>query len=141
MKLFESLRIALGALLSNKMRAALTMLGIIIGVGAVIGMLALGNGFQGFLTSQFAQLGVGNFYVAPFVDTNRVDIARAARLSSQDAAALTAPGRAPAVAAVAIEYSGNAQIVAGSDRFTFSVRAVNPDFWIVSPQDLGAAGC
>ena len=44
MNIFESFRIAWTAVMSNKLRALLTMLGIIIGVGAVIGMLAIGNG-------------------------------------------------------------------------------------------------
>ncbi|NCC34626.1 MAG: hypothetical protein EOM24_21805, partial [Chloroflexia bacterium] len=97
MNLIESFRIALQALLSNKLRALLTMLGIIIGVGAVIGMLAMGNGFQGFLNSQFAQLGAGNFYVAPFIDSNRIDVLTSARLMASDAQAIMQPGRAPAV--------------------------------------------
>jgi putative ABC transport system permease protein len=138
MNLIESFRIAFGALATNKLRAALTMLGIIIGVGAVIGMLALGNGFQGYLTAQFASLGVGTFYVAPFVDSNKADAVTAARLSAADAAAIRQPGRAPAVATVAVEFSGDAQVTAGTERLSYSVRAVSPEFWIVSPQDIGA---
>ncbi|PDV99777.1 ABC transporter permease [Candidatus Chloroploca asiatica] len=137
MNLIESFRIALQALLSNKLRALLTMLGIIIGVGAVIGMLAMGNGFQGFLNSQFAQLGAGNFYVAPFIDSNRIDVLTSARLTASDARAIMQPGRAPAVSQVAIEFSGNAQVSAGGQRRTYSVRAVNPEWFEVTPQDLG----
>jgi len=135
--LIEPFRIALVALATNKLRAALTMLGIIIGVGSVIGMLALGNGFQGYLNDQFASLGVGTFYVAPFVDSNRADVVTAARLSAADARAIGQPGRAPSVLAVAVEYSGNAQVSAGAQRLDYSVRAVSPEFWVVSPQDLG----
>ncbi len=136
MYLIESFRVALRALSSNKLRSALTMLGIVIGVGAVIGMLALGNGFQQFLNDQFAQLGAGNFYVAPFVDSNRVDAITAARLSAADAEAIMAPGRAPAVAQVAIEFSGEAQASTGQRRGSYSVRAVSPSWFDVTPQDL-----
>ncbi len=136
MAIIESFRIALQALANNKLRAALTMLGIIIGVGAVIGMLALGNGFQRFLYDQFAQLGAGNFYVAPFVDSNRVDAITAAQLRASDAAAILRPGRAPAVTQVAIEFSGEAQASAGGRRASYSVRAVNPDWFVATPQEL-----
>jgi len=138
MYLIESFRVALRALANNKLRSALTMLGIVIGVGAVIGMLALGNGFQQFLNDQFAQLGAGNFYVAPFVDSNRVDAITAARLSASDAEAIMAPGRAPAVAQVAIEFSGSAQASTGERRGSYSVRAVSPTWFEVTPHDLAA---
>jgi putative ABC transport system permease protein len=137
MNLFESFRIAFRALFSNKLRALLTMLGIVIGVGAVIGMLAMGNGFQSFLSGQFAQLGAGNFYVAPFVDTNRLDVLIGARLSAADREAILAPGRAPAVENVAIEWSGNAEAYANGERRDYEVRAVNAAWFAVTPQDMG----
>ncbi len=138
MNLIESLRIAFRALFTNKLRAALTMLGIVIGVGAVIGMLAMGNGFKSFLDGQFAQLGAGNFYVAPFIDSNKIDTLTAARLNAADVAAISAPGRAPSVTGIGIEFSGNAQVTAASQRFTYSVRAVNAAWFTVTPQDLAA---
>jgi putative ABC transport system permease protein len=136
MSILESFSISFRALLTNKLRAALTMLGIVIGVGAVIGMLALGNGFQGFLNSQFDQLGIGTVYVAPFIDTNRIDVAQTASLTSADARAITQPGRSPAVQSVAIEWSADAQVIARSQRSTYSVRAVSPSFFAISPQPL-----
>ena len=53
----ESIRLALKALVANKVRAILTMLGIIIGVGAVITLVSVGNGFSNYVTSQFEGLG------------------------------------------------------------------------------------
>jgi putative ABC transport system permease protein len=138
MNLIESFRIAFRALFSNKLRALLTMLGIVIGVGAVIGMLAMGNGFQSFLNGQFAQLGAGNFYVAPFVDSNRLDVLISARLSAADRAAIVAPGRAPSVENVAIEWSDSAEAYAAGKRLTYSIRAVNAAWFDVTPQDLAA---
>jgi putative ABC transport system permease protein len=137
MSIIESIRIAFQALLSNKLRALLTMLGIVIGVGAVIGMLAMGNGFQSFLNGQFAQLGAGNFYVAPFVDSNKVDAVTRARLTAEDAAAILAPGRAPAVQSIAIEWSGSVEASAGGQRADRDVRAVNAGWFEVTPQDMG----
>jgi len=56
-KLFESLAIAIRSLLANKLRSSLTMLGIIIGVGAVITLMSVGRGAQAAITSTFEQLG------------------------------------------------------------------------------------
>ncbi|MEI7772812.1 MAG: ABC transporter permease, partial [Chloroflexales bacterium] len=124
------------ALIANKLRAALTMLGIVIGVGSVIGMLAMGNGFQGFLTSQFDQLGIGTVYIAPFIDTNKIAVAQTASLTSADAQAIMQPGRAPAVQALAIEWSADTQVIANGQRSTYGVRAVSPSFFTISPQAL-----
>jgi putative ABC transport system permease protein len=136
MNIIESFNISFRALLSNKLRAALTMLGIVIGVGAVIGMLAMGNGFQGFLSSQFDQLGIGTVYIAPFIDTNKIDVEQTASLTSADARAIMEPGRAPAVQALAIEWSDDVQVVARGQRSTYSVRALSPSFFAISPQAL-----
>lgn len=138
MNFIESLRTALIALGTNKLRAALTMLGIVIGVGAVIGMLAMGNGFANFLNSQFDQLGIGTFYVAPFVDSNKVDAVTSAQLTAADGYALMEPGAAPAVETVVIEYSGSAIVSTGQQRLSYLVRAVTPNFFAVTHNDLGA---
>ncbi|MCJ7747099.1 MAG: ABC transporter permease, partial [Desulfobacterales bacterium] len=56
-RLFAGLRLALRALLVNKMRSALTMLGIIIGVSAVIAMIAVGSGAKARIAEQIASMG------------------------------------------------------------------------------------
>ncbi len=63
MKLFESLAIAIRSLLANKLRSALTMLGIIIGVGAVITLMSVGRGAQAAITSTFEKMGTNVLYV------------------------------------------------------------------------------
>ena len=63
MKLFESLAIAIRSLLANKLRSALTMLGIIIGVGAVIALMSVGRGAQAAITSTFEKMGTNVLYV------------------------------------------------------------------------------
>jgi putative ABC transport system permease protein len=64
-KLFESLAIAIRSLLANKLRSALTMLGIIIGVGAVIALMSVGRGAQAAVTSTFEQMGSNVIFVQP----------------------------------------------------------------------------
>jgi putative ABC transport system permease protein len=136
MNILESFRVALLALRTNKLRSFLTMLGIIIGVGAVIGMLAMGNGFSNYLDDQFDQLGIGTFYVIPFVDSNKVDVATSAQLTAADARAIAAPGAAPAVQSVVIEYNDSATVSAGQERLTYPIRAVTPNHFSVSVNEL-----
>ena len=64
MGLGESIRLALEGLRANKMRSLLTMLGIIIGIGAVIGILTVGNGLTGSITGSMSNLGASNITVS-----------------------------------------------------------------------------
>ena len=65
MKFIENIRIALNGLSANKLRAALTMLGIMIGVAAVITLLALGDGVTRFVADQFSGLGTNLVFILP----------------------------------------------------------------------------
>ncbi|MEP7359648.1 MAG: ABC transporter permease [Anaerolineales bacterium] len=65
MNLMENFRIALRALLANKLRAGLTMLGMIIGVGSVVSLMALGNGATASITSQVQGMGSNLITIAP----------------------------------------------------------------------------
>ena len=65
MQFLENLRIALRGLAVNKLRSILTMLGIIIGVGAVIALISVGQGFESYITEQFASLGTNLLFVVP----------------------------------------------------------------------------
>ena len=65
MRLTDSLVIAIRSLFANKLRSSLTMLGIIIGVGAVITLMSVGRGAQAAVTSTFEQMGTNIVYVVP----------------------------------------------------------------------------
>jgi len=65
MKFIEFFSIAIKSLLSNKLRAALTMLGMVIGVGAVIVLMSVGAGLQNMITSTFEELGSNLLFVVP----------------------------------------------------------------------------
>ena len=110
----ESFRIALGALWANKLRTSLTMLGILIGVGAVIALLAIGQGAQAAVEQRFAFLGTNVIYVRPGsqnVGGVRTAAGSAPTLTYDDAVAIAEPGAAPAVAAVAPVRVAFSQIV------------------------------
>ena len=73
MTFFETLRVAWEALLANKLRSALTMLGIIIGVGSVIAVIAIGRGTQAAVVGELQGLGGQVFQIFPGGDpTGRV---------------------------------------------------------------------
>ena len=104
MDLMESVRIALRSLAANKLRSALTMLGIIIGVAAVIALMGVGRGAQAAIDSQIKSLGTNLLFVSPgAVSSEGVRQAQgtAQSLTYEDAIALSDQQNVPAVAAVA----------------------------------------
>ena len=64
MSFFENIRLAWEGLRAGKMRAFLTMLGIIIGISSVIGILTLGDGLTGSITGEMSSLGATNIYMS-----------------------------------------------------------------------------
>src|SRR6266545_358969 len=136
MNLFESIRVALTALRTNKLRSLLTMLGIIIGVGAVVGMLAIGNGFQQYLDSQFDQLGIESFYVFPGTNSKKISDQMPPQLTAADAAAIAQPGAAPAAEGVATQLGRSAQVSAGAKPYTYDVAGVTPSYFAILPKKL-----
>src|ERR1041384_2915074 len=67
-RVLANLYIAIGAVLTNKLRSLLTALGIIFGVAAVIAMLAIGNGAQQEILDQIRLVGVNNIVIKPVVE-------------------------------------------------------------------------
>ena len=65
MKFIEFFSIAIKSLLANKLRSALTMLGMVIGVGAVIVLMSVGTGLQNYITSTFEEMGSNLLFVTP----------------------------------------------------------------------------
>jgi len=106
---FEILRVALGSLRANPMRSILTMLGIIIGVAAVIVMVALGTGAQSAVESRIASLGTNVLTVRQGWGRGSSGARmRSERLNIDDARALQEGVRS--VTAVVPETSNNAQV-------------------------------
>ncbi|HEX9372752.1 MAG TPA: ABC transporter permease [Roseiflexaceae bacterium] len=138
MNIIEAFRVAWIALTTNKLRALLTMLGIIIGVGTVIGTLAIGNGYANFVESEFGKLGVGRLTISPRIDPAASDESLTPRLTAADAAALLQPGVAPAVETVVVQFNGSAIVDAGKDRYSYDVFGVTPNHFTVTANELGA---
>ncbi|HVG95546.1 MAG TPA: ABC transporter permease [Chloroflexota bacterium] len=136
----ESVRVALRALGTNKLRAALTMLGMIIGVGSVIALLAIGQGVQASVAAQIGGLGSNLLFVAPGATTRggvQGQAGSAATLTAEDATAILASGRVPEAVAVAPESARSAQLVANGQNTNTRVLGVTPDYQSVRGLHLG----
>jgi len=127
MNLTESLLTAFDSLVTNKMRAVLTMLGVIIGVAAVIALLAVGNGVSASIEGQIQ--GIGSNLIT--IMTDRDNSGGYQALSMEDADMLSDPFYAPAVRQVAAEVRGTQQVLYGSRDTRVTVAGVTPNYFAV----------
>jgi putative ABC transport system permease protein len=127
-RLLASLRIALRALTVNKMRSALTMLGIIIGVGAVITMIAVGTGAKRRIADQIASMGSNLIIVLSGSSTSgglRFGSGTVPTLTVDDAKAIL--NEIPAVRYVAPTLGGGAQVVFGNQNWSTIINGTTPE--------------
>jgi putative ABC transport system permease protein len=142
MSVYESIRVALQGLAANKLRSSLTMLGIVIGVGAVIALLALGEGTQAAITEEIQGIGSNLIFIMPGSEEGHGPGATrsvADTLTLADAEAIAASGnpstgsghRIPGVVAVAPEFNNNADVVYGSESVNATITGTTPDYPLV----------
>jgi putative ABC transport system permease protein len=127
-RLLAGLRIALRALMVNKMRSTLTMLGIIIGVGAVIAMIAVGSGAKKRIAEQIASMGSNLLIVLSGSSTSgglRFGSGTVPTLTVDDAKAIST--EIPAVKYVAPSIGGVAQIVYGNQNWSTLINGTTPE--------------
>ena len=132
MELLETMKIALRALARNKLRSALTMLGIIIGVGAVIAMVGIGNGAQKEVQDRIAAMGTNLLYVSAGSLNKGGTHMGAGATQTLVASDVTAILReAPAVASVAPVSSTSTQLVFGNQNWATTVTGTEPQYFDV----------
>jgi putative ABC transport system permease protein len=127
-RLFASLRIALRALIANKMRSALTMLGIIIGVGAVIAMIAVGSGAKQRIEEQIASMGSNLLMVDSGSSSSggfRMGAGTVPTLTVSDAKAIET--EIPGVKYVAPSSRGAAQVIYGNQNWSTGITGTSPE--------------
>jgi len=138
MRFFEALVISIRSLFSNKMRSVLTMLGIIIGVGAVIAIMAGGRGMENAVTSTLEGLGTDVLYVQPV----NPDAPGGAGLSPgyaistltlDDAKAIA---RIPGVGGVAPTNENFVEITYGSESLNSVIEGTTPEFQETSRYEM-----
>jgi putative ABC transport system permease protein len=116
---------AFESILSNKLRSSLTMLGIVIGVAAVISMLAIGTGAEESITSQIEGIGANVLFVQSGGDATNPEV-----LTLKDAEAISDPDRAPSVLTVAPTLQGNVTVSVAGESSSTSVVAVTPEYFV-----------
>ena len=133
MKLLTTFRTALSSLGANKLRAGLTLLGIVIGVAAVISLMAIGRGAQDRITSRIESLGTNLLFVRP--DSTGEETT--STLTLEDSYALIDRIFAPHIAAVAPELTAVGRVEVGRDNTRTQVVGVTPDYLGVRNFDMG----
>jgi putative ABC transport system permease protein len=124
MKLAQILIEALESLNANKMRSGLTILGIVIGVAAVIAMLGVGNGAQASITGSITDIGTNILFV--FSGNSDAEVRNPRPLTIQDAEAISDIFAAPSVQAVAPVVQGQNEISGGGQKTSAQVSGVVP---------------
>jgi len=134
MNLLESTRIAMRGLAANKLRAVLTMLGIIIGVGAVITLLSVGQGVEKLITEQLQGAGTNLLFAIPI---NINDSSNAGppgvaafdpSLTEGDLVAISDPFNTPNVALTAAEVNTQAIVAQQKNSTSLQVSGVTPEY-------------
>ena len=125
---------AISSLAANKLRAGLTLLGIVIGVAAVISLLSIGRGAQDAITERIQSLGTNLLFVRPggtFQGGVFGGQGSAVTLTLEDAYALQDLVLAPSVKAVAPELGTSGQVVAGRENTFTQIAGVTPEYQFV----------
>jgi putative ABC transport system permease protein len=134
MSLFDTIPIAIRALAANKLRSSLTMLGIIIGVGAVIALMAAGQGAQKGITDRIKGLGSNLLFIRPgTVDAERSTPSNptggtVTTLVTVDADAINNPDTFPYIESVASQVFFEAPLVAGGNSMSTVISGVTPEY-------------
>ncbi len=134
MKVIEAMRIAMRALAANKLRSILTMLGIIIGVGAVIALMSIGRGVEKYVTDQFAGLGSNLLFIAPGQISDGPPTLRANPVKSltlADMEAIGDPSQVPDVSEVAADFQTRATVERNGKDVNVQANATTPNYNVV----------
>lgn len=138
----QALLEAIESLNGNKMRSGLTVLGIVIGVAAVIAMLAVGNGAQASITGSISSIGTNLLFVFKGRADGQQGPGRERSgkndrpLTLSDAEAIADPFAAPSVELVAPVIQGNGTISFGGENSTTTMTGVTPDYSTVRNLEL-----
>jgi len=126
----QALRIALRSLKVNKLRTALTMLGIMIGVAAVIAMVSVGTGAQARVAEQIQSLG-SNLIIALSGSSNQagVRLGQGSQTTITEDDAIAIAREIPAVQVAAPSSRGGAQVVYGNLNWSTGIQGVTPDYF------------
>jgi putative ABC transport system permease protein len=139
MRTRDNLRVAFRALRVNSMRSALTMLGIVIGVAAVITMVAVGSGAETQVAERIRSLGANVLLVIPGAQNTggtRLGSGTRHTLTEDDAAAIATA--VSSIQAAAPAMSRTAQVIRGNRNWATTVAGITNDYLLVREWEIGA---
>jgi putative ABC transport system permease protein len=131
MNISESFLTAFDSIFANKLRSVLTMLGVIIGVAAVIALLSIGNGISEDITGQLNSIGTNLIFISTDFDNSNGYQA----LSLADVAALSDPLSAPDLGEVAAIVQGNQNVLFGGESVQTTVAGITANYLQVNNLD------
>jgi putative ABC transport system permease protein len=136
-KLFSFLATVWVGLSTHKLRSFLTILGVVIGVAAVISLMSIGKGVTASILENIQSMGSDLITIRPGAFTfGGVRGGSAQTLTMEDAEAIAE--QVPYISAVAPSYSSNLQLVVGSENINSSVTGVTPEYWEVQNLELAS---
>ncbi len=121
MNLTEGFLTALSGLAANKLRAALTMLGVIIGVAAVVALLSVGQGVEGTVTAQIQSIGTNLVLIGP-------DVGQGGQLTNADLEAIRDPFNVPTVSQATARLQDQARVTAGGETLWTTISGTTPEY-------------
>ena len=125
MNLWQAFLEALDSLVANRLRSALTILGIVIGVAAVIAMLAIGSGAENTITGEIQGIGTNLLFVA---QTGSDDIRNPKPITLGDAETINDPLQAPSVSGVAAAVQGRGEVTFGGESTNTTLYGVTENY-------------
>jgi putative ABC transport system permease protein len=129
MNLINLLRIAVRALYRNKMRAFLTMLGIIIGVASVIAMLAIGEGSKKSITEEMSSMGTNLVMIMPnFQRRGGVSLGASSSMALKYSDVTAIRNEAASISAVSPTVNANGQVIYGNQNTQTTINGVSEEF-------------
>jgi putative ABC transport system permease protein len=134
MNIWQGIIEALESIVSNKLRSSLTILGIVIGVGAVIAMLAIGNGAQASITGEISGIGVNLIFV--FRGNQQEEVRNSKPLTTGDVEALRDQFLAPSIQVVAPTISGSSDVSYGGKSTKADINGITPDYLFARNYEL-----
>jgi putative ABC transport system permease protein len=131
MSLWQSFLEAIESLSANITRSSLTMLGIVIGVGAVIALMGLGEGTQASITGEIESIGTNVLFVSSGGESDNPEA-----LTIRDAQVIAAPSLAPSVKNVAPVLQGNVDVSIPGESTSTNLVAITPEYHLVQSADV-----
>ncbi|MBK8199334.1 MAG: MacB family efflux pump subunit [Acidobacteria bacterium] len=132
-QVIESVKMAFRSLRANLFRTALTLLGVVIGVSAVVAMLAIGEGSRSEVMARFESMGPNLLFVRPGAPGTRMRGGAIATLTLDDVKAL---GELDNVIAAVPSRTGNATLRVGGKDYSSSIEGVSEDWPIAQNRDM-----